>query len=120
MIWLIGFGGAVGAAVRFLLSDMINKRWTQKLHRFPLGTWVINISGSFLLGVMAKLHVAHSIEDWVWYIVGVGFCGAYTTFSTFGFETIRLMEEHRINIAILYVLSSVVVGILSASIGFII
>lgn len=122
MIWLIGFGGAIGAAVRFKLGDFINKRWNpnQKLLGFPLGTWVINISGSFLLGVVANLHLTSSIEDWVWYLIGVGFCGAYTTFSTFGYETIRLIEEQKVSIAFLYVLSSLVMGVVSASIGFII
>jgi CrcB protein len=122
MIWLIGFGGAIGAAVRFLLGDFINNRWpyNQKLLGFPLGTWVINISGSFLLGVVANLHLANNLEDWVWYLVGVGFCGAYTTFSTFGYETIRLIEEQKVSIAFLYVLSSLVMGVVSASIGFII
>ncbi|MEC1721615.1 fluoride efflux transporter CrcB [Schinkia azotoformans] len=120
MIWIIGFGGAIGAAVRFLLGDFINKRWSKKLGRFPVGTWIINISGSFLLGVIANYHLSNSIEDWVWYFVGVGFCGAYTTFSTFGFETIRLIEDKKIKIAIEYILSSLVVGIASASVGFII
>ncbi|HHW38594.1 MAG TPA: fluoride efflux transporter CrcB [Bacillales bacterium] len=120
MIWLIGFGGAMGAAVRFLLGDFINKKWAQKtkLYMFPLGTWIINISGSFLLGVIAKYHLSNSIEEWVWYFVGVGFCGAYTTFSTFGYETIRLIEAKKMGMAIIYVLSSLVVGIVFALMGF--
>lgn len=122
MIWIIALGGAIGAAVRFLLSDFINKRWAKKakLHRFPLSTWIINISGSFLLGIIAKLHLNNSIEEWVWFLVGVGFCGAYTTFSTFGYETIRLVEDKKIRLAFTYVLSSLVLGIVFASIGFII
>lgn len=121
MIWIIGFGGAIGAALRFLLGDYINKRWAKKgkLHSFPLGTWIINISGSFLLGILAKLHLTNRIEDWFWYFVGVGFCGAYTTFSTFGFETIRLIEDNEIRLAFIYVFSSLVLGVLSALIGFI-
>ena len=120
MILIIGLGGAIGAAVRFLLGEFINKRWSKKLGKFPLGTWIINISGSFLLGVIAKLHLTNCIVDWVWYFVGVGFCGAYTTFSTFGYETIRLIEDKKNRLAIIYVFSSLVLGVVSASIGFII
>ncbi len=122
MIWIIGLGGAIGAAVRFLLGDFINKSWVKKakLHRFPLSTWIINISGSLLLGIIAKLHMNNSIEEWLWYLVGVGYCGAYTTFSTFGYETIRLIEDKKIREAFTYVLSSLVLGVVFASIGFII
>lgn len=118
MIWLIGIGGSFGAAARYLLGNFINRK--KKLSPFPLGTWVINITGSFLLGVLANLHLSNDISDGVWFFVGIGFCGAYTTFSTFGYETLTLLQSNKKVLAGIYVLSSVFVSILTAAIGFII
>lgn len=116
MIWLVGIGGSLGAGARYLLGNLINRR--KGYDQFPLGTWVINSTGSFLLGMLAQLHLANDISDWLWYLVGVGFCGAYTTFSTFGYETITLLQSNKKMLAGIYVLSSVVVSILMAALGF--
>ncbi|MFS0777442.1 fluoride efflux transporter CrcB [Neobacillus sp. 3P2-tot-E-2] len=118
MIWLIGIGGSLGAAGRYLLGNFINNK--KKPGNFPLGTWVINITGSFLLGILYKLHLTNEISDWMWFFVGVGFCGAYTTFSTFGYETITLLQSNKKILAGLYVFSSVIVSIVTAAMGFII
>jgi fluoride exporter len=118
LIWLIGLGGSLGAAGRYLLGNFINKK--KKSGHFPLGTWVINITGSLLLGILYKLHLTNEISDWIWLFVGVGFCGAYTTFSTFGYETITLLQSNKKILAGLYVLSSVIVSIVTAAMGFII
>lgn len=115
MIWLIGIGGALGAAARYLIGLSIT---TKVLHTFPLQTWFVNISGSFLLGVLAKLYQLQLIDEWVWFALGVGFCGAYTTFSTFGYETIQLLLKRNYKIACLYVISSVLVGLISTYIGY--
>lgn len=117
MIWLIGLGGSLGAALRFLFGSFISNR-TKRMYPFPMGTWLINISGSFLLGIIANLHQSNQLSDWAWYFIGVGFCGAYTTFSTFGYETITLIHSNKIKIAILYVVSSFGLGVISAVIGF--
>lgn len=119
MIWFIGLGGSLGAAIRFILGKMINNR-AHRVSFFPLGTWVINSTGSFLLGVLANLHLSNQISDGIWLFAGVGFCGAYTTFSTFGYETIMLVQDNKIKIAILYVTTSVILGAFSAAIGFMI
>src|SRR5262245_57753150 len=89
---LVGIGGFLGANARLLVA-----RWVGLLvdTRFPLGTFVINISGSFLLGVVAAV-VADRLPpnaDAIRLAVGVGFLGAYTTFSTFEFETHGLLED---------------------------
>jgi fluoride exporter len=115
LIWLIGIGGSLGAAARYLLGSLINRR--KNFVGFPLGTWVINISGSFFLGLLAKLHLANDISDWLWFLIGIGFCGAFTTFSTFGYETITLLQSNKKILAGIYVLSSVVVSILMAALG---
>jgi fluoride exporter len=117
MIWMIGIGGSLGAAVRFLLGNLIRKG-TQKIDPFPIGTWIINITGSFLLGVLTGFHLTNLISDWLWFFGGVGFCGAYTTFSTFGNETITLIQENKLKLAAIYVVTSIIFGIISAIIGF--
>lgn len=117
MIWLIGIGGSLGSATRFLLGSYIKNRF-QGINYFPLGTWVINISGSLILGVLANLHLTDRIGEWIWFLFGIGFCGAYTTFSTFGYETITLIASKNGKMALFYVITSVFLGILSAAIGF--
>ena len=111
MIFLIGTGGALGALARFMLGNIQNR------YSFPAGTWVINITGSFLLGFLAQLHLAGHISAWLWLFGGAGFCGAYTTFSTFGYETIRLIAQNKVKSAVIYVVTSVAAGIAAAVIG---
>lgn len=116
MIWIIGLGGSLGAAARYLIG-----KWslqTQCRTRFPIGTWMINITGSFLLGLITQLYVATVISESFWLFAGVGFCGAYTTFSTFGYETIMLIQENKWRTAVLYVAASLTIGVLAAVIGF--
>ena len=118
MIWLIGVGGSLGAATRYLLGGYINNKNSKWIH-FPLGTWTINITGSFILGILAHLYQNHSIAEALWLFAGVGFCGAYTTFSTFGYETITLILNREIKLSVFYVAVSVIVGIMSAWLGYI-
>jgi fluoride exporter len=87
---LVAVGGALGAAARYLLDRAIATRQTSP---FPLGTLVINVTGSIALGAVlgwaAGDHVSSAFVAWA----GTGFLGAYTTFSTFTFETVRLLED---------------------------
>jgi fluoride exporter len=119
MIVLIGLGGSIGAATRYLLGELI-KRNFKKVQPFPLGTLVINLLGSFVLGLLANLHLTNQLQDWIWYLAGVGFCGAFTTFSTFGYETISLLQMKKFRLAIIYVILSVLLGLLAAFMGLII
>lgn len=111
MIFLIGVGGALGAAARFMLGNI------QSRHSFHARTWAINITGSFLLGFLTQLHLSGQISEWLWLFGGAGFCGAYTTFSTFGYETIHLITQNKIKTAVNYVLTSVAAGIVAAVLG---
>lgn len=115
MIWLIGLGGSLGAAARYLLSAFIKK---SNSRTFPVSTWTVNIAGSFLLGLLANLHMAEDIGNGLWLFLGTGFCGAFTTFSTFGHEAISLLQSNRLKTAVVYVVTSVVVGIGAAAVGF--
>ncbi|MEC0259902.1 fluoride efflux transporter CrcB [Paenibacillus lautus] len=110
----VGIGGIFGAISRFLLGKWITSK---AVSRFPVGTWLINISGSFLLGLLAALHGNLIVPDWTWLLLGTGFLGAYTTFSTFGYETIQLLQKKEMGSAVMYVSSSVVLGVLFAWLG---
>nr|WP_245251907.1 fluoride efflux transporter CrcB [Paenibacillus sediminis] len=109
---MVGAGGIVGAAARFSLGKWIADRLGT---RYPWGTWIINISGSLLLGILYSNK--ESLPSYLYLLLGVGFCGAYTTFSTFGYETLQLMEKKEYVRAIMYVISSVILGLIGTWLG---
>ena len=115
MIWLIGIGGSLGACCRYLLGVWIKKN---KSSYFPFSTWWINITGSFLLGLLANYYVTGQIHENTWYLWGIGFCGAFTTFSTFSLEVVTLLEDKRYQTAFWYTGSSLIIGIISAFLGY--
>ena len=86
----VAVGGFIGAPSRYLLDRAISGRVESDL---PWGTFVINITGPLLLGVLVGLSATGHVPDVVKALLGTGFCGAYTTFSTFSFETVRMLEE---------------------------
>ncbi|MEA2590071.1 MAG: fluoride exporter [Actinomycetota bacterium] len=106
--------GAVGAPARYLLDDAISSR-TQGV--FPWGTLAINVSGSFLLGLLTGLALFHGLPATPRLVLGTGFCGAYTTFSTFTYETVRLAEEGAVNEAVRNALASLVLAAAAAAAG---
>jgi CrcB protein len=110
----VGVGGILGAITRFLLGKWLSNKISST---FPVGTWFINLSGSFVLGLLAFLHMGSQIQDWVWLFIGTGFLGAYTTFSTFGYETIQLLQNKKTKLAIYYVTTSVFLGVIFALVG---
>ena len=111
---LIGVGGALGAICRYSLGLAVMRN---RQGSFPLGTWIINISGSFLLGLLFQFHAQGLIQDWAMMLFGVGFCGAYTTFSTFGNETVQLIVGNKLGLAACYVGTSVLLSLVAAWIG---
>lgn len=116
---LVMAAGALGAPARFLLERAVT-RWTG--HAFPWGTWIVNVSGSFALGIVAGLAMRHGLSTSATAVLGSGFLGAYTTFSTFAVEAVRLAEgegERRGDgaLAVAYVASSLGVGIVAAIAG---
>ena len=114
-IWVgIVVAGAVGAPSRYLLDRFVQARAGSGL---PWGTFVINISGSFLLGLITGAALYHSFPSTPRIILGTGFCGAYTTFSTWTFETVRLLEEGAGREALLNGVGSVVIGLGAAGLG---
>lgn len=103
---LVFVGGCVGALGRYAADRLIQSRHAML---FPWGTFAANMTGSALLGVVAG--GVSSSSSWVFQLVGTGFCGALTTFSTFGFETYRLLDDRALLEAGLNVLASVLVGL---------
>ena len=107
---LVALGAAVGAAARWLVDRSVQSRHTSV---FPWGTFVVNVVGSLLLGVLLG---ARSSPDLV-LVLGTGFCGGFTTFSTFSFETVVLAGEGRAAVARGYVLASLAAGLGAAYLG---
>ncbi|MEU8176398.1 fluoride efflux transporter CrcB [Microbispora hainanensis] len=112
---LVFLGGVVGAPARYLLDRLV-----QRLHDsvFPWGTLSVNLCGSFVLGLLFGAHDHLGLPAAMLTLLGTGFCGAFTTFSTFGFETVRLLEEGSVLEAGLNALGSLVLGVLAAAAGF--
>ncbi|WP_168699069.1 fluoride efflux transporter FluC [Gordonia paraffinivorans] len=82
--------GGFGAVARFVVDGAVRSRWPGVT---PWGTFVINVTGSAVLGIVAGLVIFHAAPHGLQAIVGTGFCGGYTTFSTAGFETVRLAQK---------------------------
>jgi fluoride exporter len=105
---------AVGAPRRYLVDGYIGDRVEGA---FPWGTLAINASGSLLLGVLTGLALYHGFPKTSKVILGTGFCGAYTTFSTFTFESVRLVEEGAVGEAVRNVAGTLVVCAAAAALG---
>jgi fluoride exporter len=114
VILCIAVGGLIGAPTRFLVDRLVADRVETD---FPLGTFLINVSGSFVLGLLTGLDLAGHMPLVVKALIGTGFCGAYTTFSTWSYETVRLLQEGEYLEAFTNAILSVVVGLLAAGAG---
>ena len=107
----VGIGGALGSLARYQLGKVI----TQKSNTtFPIGTFIINITGAILLGIVSRLDVGRN----VYLLLGDGFLGAYTTFSTFMYEGFNLFQENEKMNAVTYVLGSLILGVIGYVLGF--
>jgi CrcB protein len=105
---------ALGACARHLLGEHVRERVPG---RFPWGTFVINASGSLLLGVITGLGIYHGLAKVPALVLGVGFCGAYTTFSTFAVETVRLLEDGAVKEALHHSLGGLLTCVTAAAAG---
>jgi CrcB protein len=112
----VGFviAAAVGAPLRYLVDGAIAERAEGV---FPWGTFVVNASGSLVLGVLTGLGLYHAFPKVPKVILGTGFCGAYTTFSTFTYETVELLEEGALNEAARNAFGTLIVGAGAAALG---
>jgi CrcB protein len=106
---LVALGAAVGAPLRYLVDRAVGS------HNFPWGTFVVNVAGSFVLGLLAggSRHAGAPLLA----LAGTGFCGALTTYSTFGYETVRLLQDGARPLAVLNAVGSLVAGLAAAVAG---
>ena len=111
---LLALAGGVGAAVRFMVDGLIRQRVKTA---FPWGTMLINVTGSFALGFLAGLVMRGHAPGSLFLILGTGFLGGYTTFSTASLETIRLIQSGRTGLALINGLGSMAASVLSAAAG---
>jgi CrcB protein len=111
-VLLIAIGAAIGAPLRYLVDRAVQARHDSV---FPWGTLAVNAAGCFVLGGLAGLPAAGPVVT----AVGVGFCGALTTYSTFGYETLRLAQDGARFYAVANVVTSVIAGLGAGAIGLI-
>ena len=109
----VALAGSLGAVCRFVVDGHLKAAYSPS---FPWATVIINVSGSLILGVVTGLALRHHIS-FVAAVVGVGFCGGYTTFSTASFETARLLERKKYTAALKNALGGLVAACLAAGIG---
>lgn len=116
MIWYIALGSALGGVLRYLLGGAIQRAAGPG---FPVGTMIVNLSGSFLLGFLLR-YATHppSLAPEVRAFLTIGLCGGYTTFSTFSAETVTLMQDGQWAKAMTYALGSVVLALAATAAGF--
>jgi fluoride exporter len=113
-VLLVLLGGAVGAPLRYLADLAVQSRHDTV---FPWGTFAVNVAGCFLLGGVAGAVYAGAAPEWLLTVVGTGFSGALTTFSTFGFETVRLVQDGARWAALANALGSLAAGLAACAAG---
>ncbi len=107
---IVGVGGTAGSLARYGLGKYIMARTRNS---FPWGTFIINLSGAILLGIVSNLAISHSIL----LLLADGFLGAYTTFSTFMYEGFSLFQGNKKRNAVIYIVASLLLGLLGYYFG---
>jgi fluoride exporter len=112
---IIALGGAIGSMLRFWAGGYVSGRWGT---RFPYGTFVVNVTASFLIGLIMTVLAerTHLSPSWR-YLLVIGFLGGYSTFSSFEYETFRVFEDGEFLIAAMNIALSVGVGFVAVWIG---
>lgn len=112
----IALGGGLGSVLRYLIQYAVHKNFP---NAFPYGTFLVNIIGCFLVGLLISIVAKEKqMSQHLELLLIVGFCGGFTTFSTFAYEGNSLLGQGRIGYAFLYIGLSVLVGMLFAYLGF--
>lgn len=110
---LVGAAGFIGSITRWLIGRFFG----QMSHHFPLGTLIINVSGSLLLGWFMAHATRHQMSDTTRAIIGTGFIGTYTTFSTYMYESDRLFSSGADTKGMAYLVGSVALGLIAVKVG---
>ncbi|HEV3281338.1 MAG TPA: CrcB family protein [Acidimicrobiales bacterium] len=114
LIGELAVAGAVGAVLRYLVDHLVQRRADSP---FPFGIMVVNLTGSFFLGVLVGAGLRHGVSASLVTVAGTGLIGSYTTFSTFTFDSVRLAENGRRSMSVLNVTVGMVAGIGVAAAG---
>jgi CrcB protein len=114
LLVVVSLAGGVGAALRFVLDGVVKGRWRFPL---PLGTLLINVSGSLVLGVLTGLGSAGVLASPIVAALGTGMMGGYTTFSTASVETVQLFRSGRTGLAVAYGVGMLVVSVGASALG---
>lgn len=109
----IFIGGGLGSVLRFLISNYTQKLWT--INAFPMGTFLVNLLGCFLIGVFSAYFV--KLDSQLKFLMLAGFSGGFTTFSAFALENYSLWQEGNYAILALYVALSVILGVFFVYLG---
>lgn len=116
LIWYIALGSAMGGVSRYVIGAAVQQRFGLA---FPVGTLIVNITGSLLLGFIMRIALGGTqISPEMRVFLTTGFCGGYTTFSTFSYDTAILFESGQFRRATIYVTLSVVLSVLATIAGF--
>ena len=114
-ILYISIGGALGSTLRYLVSHFCKIYFPY----FPIGTLLVNIIGSFFIGVfVGYLNNKEILEFFIKYLLIIGLLGSFTTFSAFSIETLELLKKDGIHVSLIYIMSSIILSIFAAYIGF--
>jgi CrcB protein len=114
LIWYVAAGSAAGGVARFVLSTAIQDRAGSP---FPVGTFVVNLTGSIALGFVLRYALGTSVSPEMRVLLTTGFLGGYTTFSTFSYESVALIERGDYSRALAYVLLSVMLALIGTLAG---
>jgi len=118
MLWYIAIGSALGGVSRYLLGGLVQRGVGSG---FPAGTLVVNVTGSFLLGMFLRYGLeTPTLTPEMRAFLTIGFCGGYTTFSTFSYETVALLEDGQWGRAGLYAAASLALSLVAVLLGFIV
>lgn len=111
----IGIGGFIGSIVRYLIGNPLNMSYANSI---PMGTLVVNATGSLLIGIIIGLE-QRSLMPATWRLfLATGICGGFTTFSAFSAETVGLLQDQKLGLALFYAVSSLVTGLIACWLGF--
>jgi CrcB protein len=114
LVVAVAAAGGVGAVARLVFDGLLRSWWRVG---YPIGTTIINVTGSFLLGLVTGLALAHGLPPEWRAVLGTGFLGGYTTFSTASYETVRLAQQRRYRAALLNGIGMLVLALAAAGLG---
>lgn len=115
LVFIVGLGGGIGSMLRYLMQVFVSRHVPIL---FPWGTFLVNCSGCFLIGVLYALSAKYSwlTVEWRMFLIA-GLCGGYTTFSSFSYESISLFRQGAYSYFLMYTFLSVILGLLATVAG---